>query len=240
MLNLSIMKFIWFKFVKLYLFFITLMLGFFILPAQASDVIGQITKSVGKVQIKTIKAKRINGVEGTQINLGDFFKVKKKSMAILAMKDTSKFQVSEKTTLIFDNFLYDSSNQKMRVRIIDGALAYDGKKLISNSDRKVISKGFTLTIRGTKFAAKFGPTSQIVLLKGAVELAGKGQKQLLSGPSMQSVTFDSSGIGLPFKMSLIEVKAFFAKHDLDFDLLMGPEYKPNKLSGGKNCFGSNC
>ena len=221
------------------LLFAIFLFSILIMSTHASESIGKISESAGKVQIKTIKAKRLKGVAGTQINVGDLVKVRKKSMAILAMQDESKFQISAKTTLVFDDFLYDASNQKMRVRIINGALTYDGKKLVPNNDRVFNTKGFTLTVRGTKFAGKFGPTSQIVLLKGAVGLSGKGQKEVLSGP-MQSVIFDASGIGEPFKMSIIEVKAFFGEHNLNFDLLVGPKYQENISTGSKRCFGSNC
>jgi len=222
------------------LLFVTILLSVLIMPAQASESIGYITNSSGKVQIKTIKAKRLEGIAGTQINVKDFLKVRKKSMATLAMEDGSKFQISEKTTLVFDDFLYDAKNQKMRVRIIDGALSYDGKKIALNSNREFNTKGFTLTVRGTKFAGKFGSTSQIVLLKGSVELSGKGKNQVLSGSSMQSVIFDVSGIGEPFNMSIIEVKSFFVKHGLNFDLLMEPKFEQNIESSNKSCVGSNC
>ena len=148
------------------------------------------------------------------------------------MQDKSKFQISEKTTLIFDDFLYDSKNQKMRARIINGALTYNGQQLVSNSDRKFNSKGF-------KFAGKFSSMSQIILLKGAVEVSGKNKKQLLTSP-MQSVKFNSSGIGKPFKMSIDEIKVFFKKNDLNFDLLVGPKYEESFKTKVKTCFGSNC
>jgi len=222
------------------LLFITMLLNVLIMTAHASESIGHISNSAGKIQIKTIKAKRLEGIPGTQINVGDFLKVRKKSMAIIAMQDGSKFQISEKTTLVFDDFLYDETNQKMLVRIIDGALSYDGKKIAPNSNRQFNTKGFTLTVRGTKFAGKFGSTSQIVLLKGAVELSGKGKSQVLLGSSMQSIIFDASGMGKPFNMSIIEVKSFFVKHGLNFDLLMGPKFEQNIESSNKNCVGSNC
>ena len=69
--------------------------------------IGEITESNGKVQIKTVKAKRIEGAPGTEISLGDLLKVRKKSAAFVRMKDDSEFQISAKTTLIFDDFLFD-------------------------------------------------------------------------------------------------------------------------------------
>lgn len=221
------------------LFFLILLINIIIFPTYAIETIGKISESSGKIQIKTIKAKRIKGGEGTQINAGDLLKVKKKSMAMLIMKDKSKFQISEKTTLIFDEFLYDAKNQKMRARIINGALAYDGKKIVPNSDRKFNAKGFTLTVRGTKFAGKFSSKSQVVLLKGAIEVSGKNKKQLIKYP-MQSLKFDASGIGKPFKMTIKEIQSFFKKNGLNFNRLVGPNYKENLKKKVKTCFGSNC
>ena len=200
--------------------------------------IGEITESNGKVQIKTVKAKRIEGAPGTEISLGDLLKVRKKSAAFVRMKDDSEFQISAKTTLIFVDFLFDSENQKMRARIIDGALAYDGEKLVPNDDREFSNNGFTLTVRGTKFAGKFGTTSQVVLLKGAVGVSGKGDDQMLSGP-LQSVIFDQSGVGEPFKMSVEEIRAFFDDNDLDFERLVGPDYEESLDTGGSLCVGCN-
>ena len=81
------------------------------------------------------------------------------------MNDGSRFQIGPKTTVVFDDFLYDSKTQKLRARIIDGVLTYDGQKKLPNSTREILANGFTLTVRGTKFAGKFGSSSQIVLLK---------------------------------------------------------------------------
>ena len=54
------------------------------------------------------------------------------------MKDESKFQIGAKTTVVFDDFLYDSENQKLRARIIDGALAYDAQKNFQTAHGKLL------------------------------------------------------------------------------------------------------
>ena len=58
--------------------------------------IGELTETIGKVQIKTVKAKRIDGSPGVEINLGDLVKVRKKSSAFVEMKDSSEFQIGAK------------------------------------------------------------------------------------------------------------------------------------------------
>ena len=83
----------------------------------------------------------------------------------------------DKNNLIFDDFLFDTQNQKMRARIIDGALVHSGDKLVPNDDRQFENNGFTLTVRGTKFAGSYGTKSQVVLLKGAIGVEGKGDSQ---------------------------------------------------------------
>ena len=218
------------------LVFLTLIL---VPPSFASDDIGEVVEAKGKVQIKTIKAERLDGVSGVGISVGDLVKVRKKSFAVISMKDESKFQIGAKTTVVFDDFLYDSENQKLRARIIDGALAYDGQKKLPNSTREITANGFTLTVRGTKFAGKFGLSSQIVLLKGAVGVEGKGDEKLLSGP-LKSVIFDNSGVGDPFTMPIEDIKAFFLDHGLNFESLVGPDYEQNLSKGGASCVGSNC
>jgi hypothetical protein len=203
------------------------------LPVNAQ--IGEITESSGKVQVKTVKAKRLDGVSGIAISNGDMIKVRKKSIAHIQMKDESKFQIGAKTTLVFDDFLYDAKNQKMRARIIDGALAYDGKKLVANSDREFSNNGFTLTVRGTKFAGKFAVSSQVILLKGAIDVSGKGTKQSLTQP-MQSLIFDKNGAGKPFNMTLEDIKSFFDDNNLDFEKLAGNEFDTSdSVSKGRTC-----
>ncbi len=211
----------------------------FVAIAQAGAEIGKITESNGTVQIKTIQAEKIEGSPGTEINVGDLVKVRKKSLAFIKMNDRSEFQIGAKTTLIFDDFLFDAKNQKMRARIIDGALAYDGMKLVPNDDRQFENNGFTLTVRGTKFAGSFGHKSQLVLLEGSLVVEGKGKDKALNVP-MQSIIFDQSGIGDPFKMSIEEVQVFFAINGLEISRLIGPDFD-NSLKNQKSyCVGSNC
>ena len=219
------------------LILITSLFPFVSIHAHAG--IGEIMETDGKVQIKTVKAKRLEGAPGTEINMGDLVKVRKKSAAFVKMKDNSEFQIGAKTTLIFDDFLFDSENQKMRARIIDGALAYDGDKLVANDNRQFENNGFTLTVRGTKFAGAFGAKSQVVLLKGALGVEGKGDSQTLTGP-LQSLIFDQSGVGKPFKLSMEELENFFNDNGLDLKRLVGPDFEKSLGDGKSSCVGSNC
>ena len=219
--------------------FILLTSLFLVFSTHANAGIGEITETNGKVQIKTVKAKRVEGAPGIEVNLGDLVKVRKKSAAFVQMKDNSEFQIGAKTTLIFDDFLFDSENQKMRARIIDGALAYDGDKLVANDNRQFENNGFTLTIRGTKFAGAFGTKSQVVLLKGALGVEGKGDSQTLTGP-LQSLIFDQSGVGEPFKLTMEELEDFFIDNGLDLSRLVGPDFEKSLGDGKSNCVGSNC
>ncbi len=61
---------------------------------------------------------------------------------------------------------------------------------------------------------------------------------MLSGP-LQSVIFDQSGVGEPFKMSVEEIRAFFDDNDLDFERLVGPDYEESLDTGGSLCVGCN-
>ena len=217
-------------------FIIGLMLsGFLTLSIPVYAQIGEIMESSGKVQVKTVKAERLEGTPGTTLSNGDMVKVRKKSVTHIQMKDESKFQIGAKTTLVFDDFLYDAKNQKMRARIIDGALAYDGKKLVANSDREFSNNGFTLTVRGTKFAGKFAVSSQVILLKGAVDISGKGAKQSLTQP-LQSLIFDKNGITEPFNMKIEDIKNFFTDNGLNFEKLVGNDFDTSKgVSKGRTC-----
>jgi len=212
-----------------------LILVCFFFPTYVLAEIGNITEISGQVQVRTIKAKVLNALPNTPVSNGDMVKVRKKSSAHIQMKDESKFQIGEKTTLVFDDFLYDFENQKMRVRILDGALAYDGEKLVPNSDREFINNGFTLLIRGTKFAGKFSASSQIILLKGALDITGKGKKRSLNQP-MQSLIFDPSGVGEPFLMNAEEVARFFNDNGLDFQRLT----KSSTVSGKEKIASRTC
>ena len=79
---------------------------------------------------------------------------------LLEMKDRSG-QIGAKATAYFDDFLFDTQNQKMRARIIDGALAYSGDKLVPNDDRQFENNGFTLTVRGTKLLGHMAPNLRL-------------------------------------------------------------------------------
>ena len=224
---------------KMRLFLVFLSSLFLSFSTHAHADIGEIIETNGKVQIKTVKAKRIDGSQGVEINLGDLVKVRKKSSAFVKMNDDSEFQIGAKTTLIFDDFLFDSKNQKMRARIIEGALAYSGDKLVPSDDRQFENNSFTLTVRGTKFAGLYGTKSQLVLLKGAIGVEGKGDSQTLTAP-LQSLIFDQSGVGEPFKMTFEELENFFVDNGLDLSRLVGPDFEQSLGDGKSTCVGSNC
>ena len=82
-------------------FIIGLMLsGFLTLSLPVYAQIGEIMESSGKVQVKTVKAERLEGTPGTTLSNGDMVKVRKKSVTHIQMKDESKFQIGAKTTLV--------------------------------------------------------------------------------------------------------------------------------------------
>lgn len=185
--------------------------------------IGEIYDFNGQVQIKTGGSDQISAEIGTSLRFGDKVKVRRASIAHLEMVDTSKFQVGPKTTLILDEFVFDKENQILTAQIIDGVIAYDGKEMAVNSQRKFLIGSYTVTIRGTKFAAKVGKTNQIILFRGSIKIEGNGQKRFLAGPLL-SVTFDESGIADPIELTLEDAYQFFIDNSLNYDLHLGSEY----------------
>mgnify|MGYP007000167227 len=81
--------------------------------------------------------------------------------------------------------------------------------------------------------------SQVVLLKGALGVEGKGDSQTLTGP-LQSLIFDQSGVGKPFKLSMEELENFFNDNGLDLKRLVGPDFEKSLGDGKSSCVGSNC
>ena len=183
-------------------------------PSQVIADIGQVTKVFGKVQIRTNKAEVINAEVGTEVNMHDMLKVRTGSSATISLNDKSIFKVGPKTTLVFDDFLYDQKNQKLRLRVIDGALAFKSHDKNLKSDRIFTYNNFTLTIRGTELAAKFSPDSQIVLLEGAVALNSRDSIRLIDRP-LQSVTFGYGAISEPVMLTRKEFKQFLKSNGLD-------------------------
>jgi hypothetical protein len=199
----------------IYFFSVVVLLGYS-LPALAE--IGTITSLTGKVQLRTNKAE-IKVVEvGTSVHMNDMIKVRTESSATILMNDQSIFTVGPKSTLVFDDFLYDEINQKLRVRIIDGSLTYDSPNLTVKSDREFIYRNNTLVIRGTEFAAKFSLQSQIILLEGIIEVKN-GKSGILLDKPMQSVKFGSNKISDLFLVSHEEVLSFFKSSGLDVNSL---------------------
>jgi len=199
------------------LFHLILIFALFHFPCQVIAEIGQITKVFGKVQIRTSKAEIISAEVGTEVNMHDMLKVRTGSSATISLNDKSIFKVGPKTTLVFDDFLYDQKNQKLRLRVIDGALAFKSHDKNLKSDRIFTYNNFTLTIRGTELAAKFSPDSQIVLLEGAVALNSRDSIRLIDRP-LQSVTFGYGVISEPITLTGEEVKQFLKSNGLDVNL----------------------
>jgi len=196
------------------LFHLIWIFALFHFPCQVIAEIGQITKVFGKVQVRTNKAEIINAEVGTEVNMHDMLKVRTGSSATISLNDKSIFKVGPKTTLVFDDFLYDEKNQKLRLRVIDGALTFKSHDKIPKSDRKFIYNKFTLTIRGTEFAAKFSPDSQIVLLEGAVALNSRDSIRFIDRP-LQSVTFGYGVISEPVTLTRKELNQFLKSNGLD-------------------------
>ena len=211
-----------------YLFLFASVWMFLAEPAMAK--IGEIVETDGKVQIRTAKAKKLIAEPGLVIGVMDMVKVRKQSIAHFKMIDNSKFQIASSTTVVFDEFVFDEKKQRLTARILDGVLAFDGKKLKTDSQRKFVSGGYTLTVRGTKFAGSFGRTNKVFLLQGSINVSGGGNSVDLIGP-MTSIKFDQKGIGAVEKVTIDEVKNWFMDVGLDFKRLVGAGFEEN-LKGG--------
>ena len=79
----------------------------------------------------------------------------------------------------------------------------------------------------------------LILLKGALGVEGKGDSQMLTAP-LQSLIFDQSGDGKPFKLSMEELENFFNDNGLDLKRLVGPDFEKSLGDGKSSCVGSNC
>ncbi|MBT5186777.1 MAG: hypothetical protein HOM01_08220 [Kordiimonadaceae bacterium] len=197
---------------RLFYFIFTFVLVNFPYPIIAE--IGQIIEVYGKVQIRTNKAEIIDAKVGTKVAMYDMLKVRNGASATISLNDKSIFTVGSKTTLVFDDFIYDQENQKLRLRIIDGALTFKNSDKNLKSDKKFIYNKFTLTIRGTEFAAKFRPDSQIILLDGAVAVDSRDNTRVIDSP-LQSVTFGYGKISEPMTLTQKELKQFLKDNGLD-------------------------
>ena len=197
---------------RLFYFIFTFVLVNFPYPIIAE--IGQIIEVYGKVQIRTNKAEIIDAKVGTKVAMYDMLKVRNGASATISLNDKSIFTVGPKTTLVFDDFIYDQENQKLRLRIIDGALTFKNSDKNLKSDKKFIYNKFTLTIRGTEFAAKFRPDSQIILLDGAVAVDSRDNTRVIDSP-LQSVTFGYGKISEPMTLTQKELKQFLKDNGLD-------------------------
>ena len=144
----------------------------------------------------------------------DMLKVRNGASATISLNDKSIFTVGPKTTLVFDDFIYDQENQKLRLRIIDGALTFKNSDKNLKRDKKFTYNNFTLTIRGTEFAAKFRPDSQIILLDGAVAVDSRDNTRVIDSP-LQSVTFGYGKISEPMTLTQKELKQFLKDNGLD-------------------------
>ena len=52
---------------------------------------------------------------------------------------------------------------------------------------------------------------------------------------MQSLIFDQSGVGKPFKLTMEELEDFFADNGLDLSRLVGPDFEQSLGDGKSTC-----
>lgn len=186
---------------------LTLLVGL-VASVNVYAAIGSVTESTGLAQIK--RGKDIITVsKGTPVEMNDKVETKNGKVKIVFQDDTV-VSVTEHSSLLIDDFVYDPSTRAGKlglkaaagtVRYVSGAIAKDPKNVKINTPTAAI------TVRGTDFVMSVNETggSMVILmptcdwetssLKGTV--CGSGKIDVESGPNL--VKLDR-----PYQATLVE------------------------------------
>ncbi len=178
------------------------------LASAAHAQIGSITELTGNATIKRGK-ETISAQKGTAVEQNDKIDTKNGKLKII-FKDDTQVTVTEHSSLVIDDFVYDPKNGKGNlgikaaggtVRYVSGALAKDPKQVKINTPTAAIA------VRGTDFVMSVNETggSMVILMPScdwetsAVKgvSCGSGKIDVESGPNIVS-------LDRPYQATLVE------------------------------------
>jgi hypothetical protein len=211
------------------------------ISSAASANIGTITEFSGSASIKRGK-ETIAAAKGAVIEQNDKIETKNGKVKIV-FKDDTQVSVTEHSSLIIDDFVYDPKSGKGNlglkaaggtVRYVSGAIAKDPKQVKINTPTAAI------TVRGTDFVMSVNETggSMVILmptcdwetsaLKGVT--CGSGAIDVQSGPNLVSMN-------RPFQATLVETSGQPPTPPITVNLFNTPvgnnlQISPPRTAGG--------
>lgn len=175
---------------------------------------GHVQTTQGQVQVKrgntliTLKA-------GDQIDLNDRITTGDNSGAVLTFPDGSEITLSQKTSIVLDNYVYDpDAKPGVIMNWIEGAFAYVSSALGPSEAAKKAAYEFEIESfhgsagkRGTEFVARYDPPGQeeYDLIEGQLDITVKAVKQATTFTGPVKIRLNgSSAKGTPLSQAEYE------------------------------------
>ena len=139
-----------------------LIIVFFLLTSPAYAKVGEVSFQSQQAQISRGSDKILTEV-GTSVEMNDKIETLNGTVKIVFIDDT-KVTVSEYSTLVIDEFVYDGSTKKGKVNLKAslGTLRYTSGLIAKNSkeDVKITTPTASVAVRGTDFEVKVKETGE--------------------------------------------------------------------------------
>lgn len=192
---------------------IALFLVGLVLAGSASADIGSVTESNGVAVIKRGKD-TINITKGTPVELNDKVETKNGKVKI-TFKDNTTVNVTESSSLIIDDFVYDpkSGAGKLNLKTAAGTVRYASGNIAHNNPNAVNIKTPTaaIAVRGTDFVMSVNEVgSSMVMLMPTCEIEGSvNLKGLTCGSGAIDVETPAGIVKMnrPYQATLVETAA---------------------------------
>ena len=208
--------------------------------ASASvDEVGSVTEQTGNAaQIKRGESEIIESRKGVGISMNDEISTAKTKMG-LTFEDDTKVSISEQSTLVIDDFIYDpnAGTGKLAMNVALGTVRYSSGAIAANSREnvKLRTPTATISVRGTDFTMTVDELgrSLVILLPtcpsngdpcwtGEIEVATDIGMVILN--QAFQATLVSDGMSLPSKPMIIDLDG----RGIDNMLIIAP---PDELKG---------
>ncbi len=172
--------------------------------------IGSVTEISGSGSIKRGKD-TITIAKGTVIQTNDKVETKNGKVKIV-FKDNTTVSVTEHSSLVIDDFVYDPKvgNGKLGLKATSGAVRYVSGAIASNNPNavKINTPTATIAVRGTDFvmAVNESGASTVILMPSCEDNAGPNVKGVVCGSGAIDVQSGPNLVSLnrPFQATMVE------------------------------------
>ena len=214
-------------------------LTFSTIASASVEEVGSVTEQIGDAaQIKRGNSEIIESRKGVGISMNDEISTAKTKMG-LTFEDDTKVRISEQSTLVIDDFIYDptAGTGKLAMNVALGTVRYSSGAIAANSREnvKLRTPTATISVRGTDFTMTVDELgrSLVILLPtcpdngdpcwtGEIEVSTDIGMVILN--QAFQATLVSNEMAMPSKPMIIDLDG----RGIDNMLIVAP---PNELKG---------